>query len=80
MNDRSLCGRKVGRIIGHGSHADPPREPNMTVTCFIRDQIDAFRHEAFRRFTEAQGRIIQRCGGDREKVSSTGGLARQVTP
>ena len=52
----------------------------MTVTCFIRDQIDAFRHEAFRRFTEAQGRIIQRCGGDREKVSSTGGLARQVTP
>lgn len=79
MNDRSLCGRKVGRI-GHGSHADPPREPNMTVTCFIRDQIDAFRHEAFRRFTEAQGRIIQRCGGDREKVSSTGGLARQVTP
>ena len=52
----------------------------MAVTCFIRDQIDAFRHEAFKRFTEARGRIIQRCGGNLEKVSSTGGLARQVTP
>jgi hypothetical protein len=79
MNDRSLCRRKVG-LIGHGSHADPPREPNMTMTCFIRDQNDAFRHEAFRRFPEARGRIIQRCGDNLEKVGASGGLSRQVTP
>jgi hypothetical protein len=52
----------------------------MTVTCFIRYQIDPFQRKAFRRFTEARGRIIQRCGGNLEKVGSTGGLSRQVTP
>ena len=52
----------------------------MNVTCFIRDQNDAFRHEAFKRFTEARGRIIQRCGGNLERVVASGGLSRQVTP
>lgn len=52
----------------------------MTVTCFIRYQIDPFQHEAFKRFTEALGRIIQRCGGNLERVGASGGLSRQVTP
>ena len=35
----------------------------MTLTCFIRYQIDPFQRDAFRRYAEAWGRIIPRCGG-----------------
>jgi hypothetical protein len=34
------------------------------IVCFIRYQIDPFQREAFRRYAEAWGRIIPRCGGD----------------
>ena len=36
----------------------------MSITCFIRYQIDPFQREAFRRYAEAWGRIIPRCGGE----------------
>lgn len=35
----------------------------MTITCFIRYQIDPFQREAFARYAENWGRIIPRCGG-----------------
>ena len=35
----------------------------MTVTCFIRYEIDPFKRDLFRRYCEAWGRIIPRCGG-----------------
>ncbi|MBI5268198.1 MAG: NIPSNAP family protein [Burkholderiales bacterium] len=35
----------------------------MPITCFIRYQIDPFQRDAFRRYAEAWGRIIPRCGG-----------------
>jgi len=35
----------------------------MTVTCFIRYEIDPFQREAFRRYAENWGRIIPRLGG-----------------
>jgi hypothetical protein len=35
----------------------------MTVTCFIRYQIDPFQREAFAAYAQAWGRIIPRCGG-----------------
>lgn len=35
----------------------------MTITCFIRYQIDPFQREAFRQYAENWGRIIPRCGG-----------------
>ena len=35
----------------------------MTITCFIRYQIDPFQREAFKRYAENWGRIIPRCGG-----------------
>lgn len=35
----------------------------MSLTCFIRYQIDPFQREAFRAYAEAWGRIIPRCGG-----------------
>jgi hypothetical protein len=35
----------------------------MTITCFIRYQIDPFQRQAFNRYAEAWGHIIPRCGG-----------------
>lgn len=36
----------------------------MTITCFIRYQIDPFQRAAFREYCENWGRIIPRCGGN----------------
>jgi NIPSNAP len=36
----------------------------MTITCFIRYQIDPFQREAFREYAREWCRIIPRCGGD----------------
>lgn len=36
----------------------------MSITCFIRYQIDPFQKEAFRAYAENWGHIIPRCGGD----------------
>jgi hypothetical protein len=35
----------------------------MAITCFIRYQIDPFQRDAFKRYAEAWGHIIPRCGG-----------------
>jgi hypothetical protein len=35
----------------------------MSITCFIRYQIDPFKRDAFRRYAQAWGRIIPNCGG-----------------
>ncbi len=35
----------------------------MTITCFIRYQIDPFQRDAFRTYAENWGRIIPRLGG-----------------
>lgn len=35
----------------------------MTMTCFIRYQIDPFQRDAFKKYAENWGRIIPRCGG-----------------
>ena len=35
----------------------------MTLTCFIRYQIDPFQRDAFKVYAENWGRIIPRCGG-----------------
>jgi len=36
----------------------------MTITCFIRYQIDPFQRDAFKKYAENWGRIIPRCGGN----------------
>jgi hypothetical protein len=38
--------------------------PAMTITCFIRYQIDPFQRDTFKRYAEAWGRILPRCGGE----------------
>ena len=35
----------------------------MTITCFIRYQIDPFQRDAFKQYAENWARIIPRCGG-----------------
>ena len=35
----------------------------MTITCFIRYEIDPFQREAFMGYAQHWGRIIPRCGG-----------------
>jgi len=35
----------------------------MTLTCFIRYEIDPFQRDAFKTYAENWGRIIPRCGG-----------------
>ncbi|QTD46930.1 NIPSNAP family protein [Ottowia testudinis] len=35
----------------------------MSLTCFIRYEIDPFQQDAFRQYAENWGRIIPRCGG-----------------
>jgi hypothetical protein len=42
---------------------DPRSASAMTITCFIRYEIDPFQREAFKTYAEAWGRIIPRCGG-----------------
>ena len=35
----------------------------MTITCFIRYQIDPSQRDEFKKYAENWGRIIPRCGG-----------------
>jgi hypothetical protein len=35
----------------------------MSITCFIRYQLDPFKREAFKRYAETWGHVIPRCGG-----------------
>jgi len=39
------------------------RKTSMTITCFIRYQIDPFQRDTFKKYAENWGRIIPRCGG-----------------
>ena len=36
----------------------------MTITCFIRYQIDPYQREQFNEYAKNWGRIIPRCGGN----------------
>ncbi len=36
----------------------------MTITCFIRYEIDPFQRDAFKTYAEHWGTIIPRCGGN----------------
>jgi hypothetical protein len=42
----------------------PPTRSPMTITCFIRYQIDPFQRDQFQKYAENWGKIIPRCGGN----------------
>jgi hypothetical protein len=61
----SLMGAMVAAVT---LRPDKPARSNnertaMTITCFIRYQIDPFQKDEFRKYAENWGRIIPRCGG-----------------
>jgi hypothetical protein len=41
----------------------PAWRNTMTITCFIRYEIDPYQREAFKEYAENWGHIIPRCGG-----------------
>ncbi|HKS73944.1 MAG TPA: NIPSNAP family protein [Terriglobales bacterium] len=50
-------------VLPQHSPTETTRRTTMTITCFIRYQIDPFQKEAFKKYAENWGRIIPRCGG-----------------
>jgi hypothetical protein len=43
--------------------AVPNRRAPVTITCFIRYQVDPYQLDEFRKYAQNWGRIIPRCGG-----------------
>jgi hypothetical protein len=63
MNRRAALGATV-TLLGSPIFATQPyKRVSMTITCFIRYQIDPFQRDAFQKYAETWGRIIPRCGG-----------------
>ena len=63
---RSFLGKLAAALAAFAFN--PPflqaRSSRMTVTCFIRYQIDPFQREAFAQYASGWSKIIPRCGGD----------------
>lgn len=63
---RSFLGKVAAGLTAFA--LNPPflqaRRSRMTVTCFIRYQIDPFQREAFAQYADGWSKIIPRCGGD----------------
>lgn len=53
----------MGALAFAGADSPLTRRTSMTITCFIRYQIDPFQRDQFKKYAENWGRIIPRCGG-----------------
>ena len=53
----------TGAALTVGCDDSPTRRMPMTITCFIRYEIDPFQRDAFQKYAENWGRIIPRLGG-----------------
>jgi hypothetical protein len=56
----------LSMLAGQHSLAEtlPDMSSTMTITCFIRYQIDPFQLDAFKQYAVKWGAIIPRCGGN----------------
>jgi hypothetical protein len=65
MPDMQMTRRETILVAGAAGAAYTPagERTSMTITCFIRYEIDPFQRDAFRQYAENWGRIIPRCGG-----------------
>ena len=59
----AMLAAAAASTIGAGFPAVHQRRTNTIVTCFLHYQIDPFQRDEFRKYAEAWGRIIPRCGG-----------------
>ena len=57
-----IAATSAALALPHPASAQPTR-PLMTITVFIRYQIDPFQRDDFKKYAETWGRIIPRCGG-----------------
>jgi len=48
---------------GHWAVRSDNKRTTMSITCFIRYQIDPAQKDEFRKYAENWGRVIPRCGG-----------------
>jgi hypothetical protein len=51
------------RAVRGASTGPSKKEDEVTITCFIRYEIDPFQRESFREYAANWARIIPRCGG-----------------
>ncbi len=61
-----FVGTGLAPTLGGNSSQDRhaiDKRASMTITCFIRYQIDPFQKDEFKKYAENWGRIIPRCGG-----------------
>ena len=61
---RSFLGRLAAGAVALARMSRVTPGVSMTVTCFIRYEIDPFQREAFAEYADNWARIIPRCGGD----------------
>jgi hypothetical protein len=65
---RSFLGRLAAGFVAIAGFrpAAPTFTPRskMSITCFIRYQIDPFQRDAFAKYADGWSKVIPRCGGD----------------
>jgi hypothetical protein len=61
---RSFLGQLVAGAVAFAGLSKSTPGASMTVTCFIRYEIDPFQRDAFAEYADNWSRIIPRCGGD----------------
>jgi hypothetical protein len=61
---RSFLGRLAAGVVALAGLPRFTPGVSMTVTCFIRYEIDPFQRDAFAEYANNWARIIPRCGGD----------------
>ena len=60
---QAIAGLAEAIATPHAAPSQPTSRPSMTITVFIRYQIDPFQRDDFKKYAETWGRIIPRCGG-----------------
>jgi hypothetical protein len=64
---RSFLGRLASGLVALAAIPGIPftrQKPHMSITCFIRYQIDPFQRDEFARYADGWSKVIPRCGGD----------------
>jgi hypothetical protein len=61
---RTFLGRLASGVAAFASLQPLKPGVSMSVTCFIRYEIDPFQRDAFAEYADKWSRIIPRCGGD----------------
>ncbi len=64
---RSFLGRLASGVVALAAAPFtffPKAKPPMSITCFIRYQIDPYQREEFAKYADGWSRVIPRCGGD----------------